>query len=96
MSEFLEPVLLLAGAFLASEIGYRLGRFSGPRGEAFDEQLGTIQSAFMWGYILTSPIFGYLGDRVPLRRLVAAGAPGMSTCRWSPACMSRVLRPLRV
>ena len=45
ISEFLEPVLLLAGAFLASEFGYRLGRFSGPRGEAFDKQLGTISSA---------------------------------------------------
>jgi MFS family permease len=38
-----------------------------------DEQLGTIQSAFMWGYFLTSPLFGYLGDRVPRRWLVAAG-----------------------
>jgi MFS family permease len=38
-----------------------------------DEQLGTIQSAFMWGYFLTSPIFGYLGDRVARRWLVAAG-----------------------
>jgi MFS family permease len=38
-----------------------------------DEQLGTLQSAFMWGYFLTSPIFGYLGDRLPRRWLVAAG-----------------------
>jgi MFS family permease len=38
-----------------------------------DEQLGTIQSAFMWGYFLTSPVFGYLGDRVPRRWLVASG-----------------------
>lgn len=38
-----------------------------------DEQLGTLQSAFMWGYFLTSPIFGWLGDRVPRRWLVAAG-----------------------
>src|SRR5262249_28702482 len=38
-----------------------------------DEQLGTIQSAFMWGYFLTSPIFGYLGDRMPRRFLIAAG-----------------------
>lgn len=38
-----------------------------------DEQLGTLQSAFMWGYFLTSPIFGYLGDRVPRRWLIAAG-----------------------
>jgi MFS family permease len=38
-----------------------------------DEQLGTIQSAFMWGYFLTSPIFGYLGDRLPRRWLIVAG-----------------------
>lgn len=38
-----------------------------------DEQLGTLQSAFMWGYFLTSPLFGYLGDRVPRRWLIAAG-----------------------
>lgn len=43
--EFLEPILLLAGAFLASEIGYRLGRHSGPRDEAFDKQLGMISGA---------------------------------------------------
>jgi MFS family permease len=38
-----------------------------------DEQLGTLQSAFIWGYFLTAPIFGYLGDRVPRRWLIAAG-----------------------
>ncbi len=38
-----------------------------------DEQLGTLQSAFTWGYFLTAPIFGYLGDRVPRRWLIAAG-----------------------
>ncbi|HVU36410.1 MAG TPA: MFS transporter [Opitutaceae bacterium] len=38
-----------------------------------DEQLGMLQSAFTWGYFLTSPIFGYLGDRVPRRWLIAAG-----------------------
>ncbi len=38
-----------------------------------DEQLGTLQSAFTWGYFLTSPIFGYLGDRLPRRWLIAAG-----------------------
>lgn len=43
--EYLQPVLLLAGAFLASETGYRLGRFAGPRGEAFDKQLGMISGA---------------------------------------------------
>ncbi|MEO6567175.1 MAG: MFS transporter [Opitutaceae bacterium] len=38
-----------------------------------DEQAGTIGTAFMLGYFLTSPIFGYLGDRFPRRWLVAAG-----------------------
>lgn len=37
------------------------------------EQGGTLTTAFMLGYFLTSPIFGYLGDRVPRRWLVAAG-----------------------
>lgn len=37
------------------------------------EQAGTIGTAFMLGYFLTSPIFGYLGDRMPRRWLIAAG-----------------------
>ena len=43
-----------------------------------DEQAGTIATAFMLGYFLTSPIFGYLGDRLPRRWLIAAGV-----CVWS-------------
>lgn len=38
-----------------------------------DEQAGRIGTAFMLGYFLTSPIFGYLGDRLPRRWLIAAG-----------------------
>lgn len=38
-----------------------------------DEQAGAIASAFMLGYFLTAPIFGYLGDRLPRRWLIAAG-----------------------
>jgi MFS family permease len=38
-----------------------------------DEQAGNIGTAFMLGYFLTSPLFGYLGDRLPRRWLVAAG-----------------------
>ncbi len=38
-----------------------------------DEQAGTISSAFMLGYFLTAPIFGYLGDRLPRRWLIGAG-----------------------
>lgn len=38
-----------------------------------DDRAGTIGTAFMLGYFLTSPIFGYLGDRLPRRWLIAAG-----------------------
>lgn len=38
-----------------------------------DQQAGTVGMAFMLGYFLTSPIFGYLGDRMPRRWLIAAG-----------------------
>ncbi|MEO5958666.1 MAG: MFS transporter [Opitutaceae bacterium] len=38
-----------------------------------DEQAGNIATAFMLGYFLTAPLFGYLGDRLPRRWLVAAG-----------------------
>lgn len=38
-----------------------------------DEQAGTIGTAFMLGYFLTAPLFGYLGDRLPRRWLIGAG-----------------------
>ena len=38
-----------------------------------DHQLGTLQTAFMLGYFLTAPIFGYLGDKCSRRTLIAAG-----------------------
>src|SRR5437867_3306506 len=38
-----------------------------------DGQLGRISTTFMVGYFLTSPFFGYLGDRGPRSRLIAAG-----------------------
>ena len=38
-----------------------------------DEQASTIGTAFMLGYFLTAPFFGYLGDRLPRRWLIAAG-----------------------
>ena len=38
-----------------------------------DEQAGNIATAFMLGYFLTAPIFGYLGDRLPRRWLIGAG-----------------------
>ncbi|MSU23030.1 MAG: MFS transporter [Opitutus sp.] len=36
-------------------------------------QLGRLNTAFMLGYFVTSPFFGYLGDRAPRRWLVVAG-----------------------
>ena len=38
-----------------------------------DEQLGRLSTVFMLGYFVTSPIFGWLGDRLPRRWLIAAG-----------------------
>ena len=37
--------LLVLGAFISSEIGYRVGRWIGPRDEAFDRQLGIVRGA---------------------------------------------------
>jgi len=38
-----------------------------------DQQLGRIHTIFMLGYFVTSPIFGYLGDRASRKWLIAAG-----------------------
>lgn len=38
-----------------------------------DGELGTVAVAFMLGYFLTSPFFGYLGDRVPRKWLIVLG-----------------------
>lgn len=38
-----------------------------------DGEAGTVGTAFMLGYFLTSPVFGYLGDRMQRRWLIAAG-----------------------
>ena len=38
-----------------------------------DAQAGRINTAFMFGYFLTAPFFGYLGDRMARKWLIAAG-----------------------
>jgi MFS family permease len=38
-----------------------------------DSQFGTIATIFMVGYFLTAPVFGYLGDRLSRRWLIAFG-----------------------
>jgi MFS family permease len=38
-----------------------------------DGQLGSLATAFMLGYFLTAPIFGYLGDKFPRKWLIAMG-----------------------
>lgn len=38
-----------------------------------DGQAGRLVTAFMLGYFLTSPLFGWLGDRFPRKWLIAAG-----------------------
>ena len=38
-----------------------------------DGELGRINTIFMLGYFVTSPIFGYLGDRASRKWLIASG-----------------------
>src|SRR6266581_7947351 len=38
-----------------------------------DTESGRINSAFMLGYFLTAPFFGYLGDRISRKWLIALG-----------------------
>jgi len=38
-----------------------------------DGQLGSLATAFMLGYFLTAPLFGYLGDKFPRKWLIATG-----------------------
>src|SRR6266404_3750253 len=38
-----------------------------------DGQAGHIATVFMLGYFVTSPFFGYLGDRIPRKWLIAVG-----------------------
>jgi len=38
-----------------------------------DAETGLVVSAFMYGYFLTSPLFGWLGDRFRRKELIAAG-----------------------
>ncbi len=38
-----------------------------------DREAGRINTMFMIGYFVTSPVFGYLGDRWPRKWLIAAG-----------------------
>lgn len=45
MMEIAVAVLLFVGAFVAGEVGFRLGRVTGPRDEAFTKQLGAISGA---------------------------------------------------
>ncbi len=47
-----------------------------------DADMGRLATAFMLGYFITSPIFGYLGDRLSRKKLMAIGIIGWSlgTC----------------
>jgi len=47
-----------------------------------DADMGRLATGFMLGYFMTSPIFGYLGDKLSRRKLMAIGIVGWSlgTC----------------
>jgi MFS family permease len=38
-----------------------------------DGEFGDVATAFMWGYFVTSPLFGWLGDRSSRKWLIASG-----------------------
>ena len=60
-----------------------------------DSALGALSVAFMLGYFLTAPFFGYLGDRMPRKALIAAGvlvwSIGTVCSGWAPGFVSLLL-----
>ncbi len=60
-----------------------------------DSALGALSVAFMLGYFLTAPFFGYLGDRLPRQALIAAGvlvwSVGTVCSGWAPGFVSLLL-----
>lgn len=70
-------VAILTGLNLVNYIDRFLVMAVGPRFQAelglSDGELGLVETAFMIGYMLTSPIFGRLGDRRPRKGLIAGG-----------------------
>jgi MFS transporter, Spinster family, sphingosine-1-phosphate transporter len=70
-------VVLLTGLNLLNYLDRYLIAAVGPSLQAelhlSDAQLGTIGTAFLWGYLLTSPVFGRLGDRMSRKSLITIG-----------------------
>jgi MFS transporter, Spinster family, sphingosine-1-phosphate transporter len=68
---------ILTGLNLVNYIDRFLVMAVGPRFQdelrLSDGELGTVETAFMIGYMLTSPIFGRLGDRRARKGLIALG-----------------------
>lgn len=71
LSQLLLPLALFVGALLASEIGFRLGRFVGPRDDVFTKQLEVIRGgtfalvAFLIGFGFSGAASRYI-DRLDL------------------------------
>lgn len=70
-------VALLTGLNLLNYLDRYLIAAVGPSLQAelklSDAELGTIGTAFLWGYLLTSPLFGRLGDRFSRKYLITLG-----------------------
>jgi MFS family permease len=58
--------------YLVVGVGTGLQKGLGPHG-INDSEFGAVTTAFMWGYFITSPLFGWLGDRYPRKWLIAGG-----------------------
>jgi MFS family permease len=59
-------------------------------------QLGLIGSAFMWVYAAGSPLAGYVGDRVPRKRLILGGCLVWSAVTGATGWCSRLWQFLAV
>src|SRR4051812_2062634 len=85
-------VLVLSGINLTNFLDRYLLAAVGPKLQEdwnlSDLQLGLAINAFMVGYVVTSPLFGWLGDRFPRKGLMALGIAG-----WSLASVASGLMP---
>jgi MFS family permease len=57
-------------------------------------ELGAVKGAFMVGFVLTSPVFGWLGDRRPRKVLIAIGVGAWSLATAASGLASSLARML--
>jgi MFS family permease len=80
MPRSMKPAVLLAVLTALNFLNYfdrfilaSVAEIIGKRFILSDTEIGTLSTAFMLGYFLTSPFFGFLGDRLQRKWLIAFG-----------------------